>query len=41
VEINFNKVFYTPEVLRATTTITADLDALEQKLKDLENSLNL
>ena len=39
VEINFNKVFYTPEKLREITAITADLDALEAELTNLENDL--
>lgn len=41
VEINFNKVFYTPEILRAVTTITTDLQALEAELTNLENDLAL
>lgn len=39
VEINFNKVFYTPEKLREVTEITADLDALEKELNELEDEL--
>jgi len=38
-EINFNKVFYQPEVLREVTEIIADLAVLENDLKDLENVL--
>lgn len=41
VEINFNKVFYTPEKLRAVTEITSDLEKLENELKQLEQSLQL
>ena len=41
VEINFNKVFYTPEKLREVATITTDLDALEKELANLENDLTL
>lgn len=41
VEINFNKVFYTPEKLREVKTITSDLSALEKELKNLENDLAL
>ncbi|MBS1641731.1 MAG: N-6 DNA methylase [Bacteroidetes bacterium] len=40
VEINFNKVFYTPEKLREISEITADLDALEKELNQLEKSLS-
>jgi type I restriction enzyme M protein len=39
VEINFNKVFYTPEKLREVTNITADLDVLESELAKLEKEL--
>lgn len=41
VEINFNKVFYTPVKLEEVATITANLDALEKELKKLENDLAL
>lgn len=41
VEINFNKVFYTPEKLREVSEITCDLDTLEKELKKLENDLAL
>ncbi len=40
-EINFNKVFYTPETLREVITITTDLQALEAELTNLENDLAL
>ena len=41
VEINFNKVFYTPEKLREVSDITADLNALENELINLQNELGL
>lgn len=41
VEINFNKVFYTPEKLREVSTINADLEALENDLINLEKELAL
>jgi type I restriction enzyme M protein len=41
VEINFNKVFYTPETLRPVAALLADLQALETQLASLENDLNL
>jgi type I restriction enzyme M protein len=41
VEINFNKVFYTPVKLEEVSIITANLDDLEKKLKKLENDLAL
>lgn len=41
VEINFNKVFYTPEKLRSLTEITSDLQNLEKELSNLENQLAL
>ncbi|MBE7647820.1 N-6 DNA methylase [Tenacibaculum finnmarkense] len=41
VEINFNKVFYTPEKLRSLTEITSDLQNLEKELSNLENQLTL
>jgi len=37
VEVNFNKVFYTPEKLRSLETITKDLADLEKELSNLEN----
>lgn len=39
VEINFNKVFYTPIELRPVTKITEDLSDLEKLLANLENDL--
>ncbi len=41
VEINFNKVFYQPEILRPVNNIMSDLDTLNTELKTLENSLKL
>lgn len=41
VEINFNKVFYKPEQLREVTEIVSDLKDLEDKLKELENELEI
>jgi type I restriction enzyme M protein len=41
VELNFNKVFYKPEILRKVTQITADLQDLENNLKTLETELAL
>ena len=41
VELNFNKVFYTPEKLRTVTDIQADIDTLENELATLENELGL
>lgn len=41
VEINFNKVFYQPEVLRPIGTILGELADLEKDLKLLENDLQL
>jgi type I restriction enzyme M protein len=41
VEINFNKVFYTPEQLRPLADITKDLADLESELANLENELVL
>lgn len=40
-EINFNKVFYQPEQLREVPEIVADLQILENALKNLENELAL
>jgi len=40
-EINFNKVFYKPEQLRNVPEIVGDLEALDGKLKNLENELVL
>ncbi len=41
VELNFNKVFYKPEKLREVTEIIADLQELENELKNLEKELAL
>ncbi len=41
VELNFNKVFYTPEKLRTVAEIKTDLDSLESELATLENELGL
>ena len=41
VEINFNKVFYTPEKLREVASITTDLEQLNIELIELENLLSL
>lgn len=41
VEINFNKVFYTPEELREVAEINADLKNLEDELSDLEKEMAL
>jgi type I restriction enzyme M protein len=41
VEINFNKVFYTPEKLREVSSVAADLGELENELLKLQNELGL
>lgn len=41
VEINFNKVFYSPDKLREVSEINADLKALENELTNLEKELAL
>lgn len=41
VELNFNKVFYKPEILREISDIKADLSELELKLAELETDLAL
>jgi type I restriction enzyme M protein len=41
VEINFNKVFYTPEKLREVSVIKSELEALEKDLANLEKRLTL
>lgn len=41
VEINFNKVFYTPEELREVAEINDDLEGLEDELMNLEKELAL
>lgn len=40
-EINFNKVFYKPEVLRPLEEIAGDLRDLETELKALEADLGI
>jgi type I restriction enzyme M protein len=40
-EINFNKVFYVPEVLRPADEILADVQSLDKELSELENSFSL
>jgi len=41
VEINFNKVFYKPETLRAVTDILSDIQRLDKQLQTLEKELSL
>ena len=41
VEINFNKVFYKPETLRAVTDILIDIQRLDEQLHTLETELSL
>jgi type I restriction enzyme M protein len=41
VEINFNKVFYKPETLRAVTDILSDIQSLDEQLQALERELSL
>lgn len=41
VEINFNKVFYKPKILRPVSEIIEDLEMLEKDLSDLELKLAL
>lgn len=41
VELNFNKVFYKPETLRAVSDIAAEIAQLDQQLKALEAELEL
>lgn len=41
VEINFNKVFYKPEILRPLEEIVKDLHNLDNELKSLEASLGI
>jgi type I restriction enzyme M protein len=41
VEINFNKVFYQPEKLRATADILDEIGRIDDKLKSLESTLSL
>lgn len=40
-EINFNKIFYVPEVLRSATEILVDVQTLDKELSDLEKSFSL
>ena len=41
VEMNFNKVLYSPELLRDMSEILSEIEVLTDKLKSLENGLNL
>lgn len=41
VEINFNKIFYKPEKLRALESILADIDSLDNEINTLESELGL
>ena len=41
VEINFNKIFYVPELLTPITDLKAELEGLEHELVNLENELGL
>ncbi len=41
VELNFNKVFYTPEKLRTVTDIQGEIDSLETELANLQNELGI
>lgn len=41
VAINFNKVFYKPEVLRSLEDITTDLENLDEEFKKLESNLGI
>ena len=41
VEINFNKIFYKPEKLRALELILSDIKNINNELKILEDSLGL
>lgn len=41
VELNFNKVFYKPEKLRAVSDILADIRGLDEQLQNLEQGLEL
>ena len=41
VELNFNKIFYKPETLREVVDILAEIDALDDELKELEAGLVL
>ena len=41
IEVNFNKVFYTPEILRPLQKVKEDLNKLEDNLLNLESELIL
>jgi type I restriction enzyme M protein len=41
VEINFNKVFYSPEILRDVTEIVKEIEKIDGDLRSLENELSL
>lgn len=41
VEVNFNKVFYTPEKLRSVTEILSEIQNLDEELQALETELSL
>lgn len=41
VEINFNKIFYKPEVLPKAADLLADIKKIDSELKDLEAQFNL
>ena len=41
VEINFNKNFYKPEILRPLETILGDIDSLDKEISSLESELGL
>ena len=41
VELNFNKIFYQPEKLRPVSEIVAEIAALDEELKALEEELAL
>lgn len=41
VELNFNKVFYTPEKLRTVADIQTEIDSLENELANLQNELGI
>ena len=41
VELNFNKIFYKPEKLHEVVDILAEIDALDDELKELEAELAL
>jgi len=41
VEINFNKIFYTPQKLRPLEDILSDIKNIDDELKSLESGLGL